>query len=425
MIAMDEHFLHYIWKYQKFNISPLFLTNGQSLRVFYPGNYNEDSGPDFEEARIKIDNIEWAGQVEIHIKSSDWYNHQHEKNTAYNNVILHVVWKHDKEVTIHDQAIPTLELNGIVNPLLIDKYQKHTQVKEEILCGYQLQSIGSITLNSMLDRVLVERLEEKANRIKSLLASCKNDWEEITYRSIAANFGFSTNKEAFTRLSQILPHKVLRKVLHQQKQTEALLFGMAGFLENPQDEYQSELRTEFEFLQKKYELNDPMVTAQWKFGKMRPANFPTVRIAQFACLLHTHPQLFAVLIETDNIKTLKKKIRTPVGDYWQSHYDFNKINKRKTEMIGITSFENLLINTVAPLLAAYSSYTANQVYMDRAIALLESLSPESNRVTRKWETQNIEIKNAFESQAFIHLFKHYCQKRKCLQCNVGVELLNK
>ncbi|MEQ9302353.1 MAG: DUF2851 family protein, partial [Marinoscillum sp.] len=278
---------------------------------------------------------------------------------------------------------------------------------------------------SMLDRVLVERLNEKSDRILAELKTIKDDWQEVTYRTITANFGFSTNKEAFVRLTEVLPLSRLKKVLHDSFKTEALMFGQAGFLEKIQDDYQRSLKTEFDFLSKKFQLLDPLVKAQWKFGKLRPANFPTVRLAQLSALLHHNPQLFSLLIHTEDLKELKKILSVSVSGYWQLHYDFKKESKRPIETMGANSFESLLINSVAPILSAYSKYTGEQKFMDRAVELLESLKPERNRFTKKWDNLIDTSKNAFDSQAQIQLFKNYCLKRRCLQCNIGVDILNK
>ena len=421
---MDEQFLHFIWKYQKFANNTV-LTNGQELKVFYPGNHNHDSGPDFEEARIKIGFIEWAGQVEIHINSSDWIHHNHSSDKAYENVILHVVWNHDKEIVVNRETLPTLELKHLVNLSLVEKYRQHIKSVDEILCANQLKSILSLTVSSMLDRVLVERLNEKSDQILTYLKEVKNDWEQVTFKTLNTNFGFATNKEAFNRLTEVLPFSVLKKALQNITTTEALIFGQAGFLEEVQDEYQQKLNEEFSFHQKKFNLIAPLSKVQWKFGKLRPANFPTVRLAQLASLFHHHPQLFSTLIHTENPKELKKKLLVPVSDYWRNHYDFNKKKKRTMETMGASSFNGLLINTVAPLLAAYSRYTDEQKYMDRAIELLESLDPESNRFTKKWDGLIESSKTAFDSQAQIQLYKQYCLKRRCLKCNIGVEILNK
>ncbi|MEP1033568.1 DUF2851 family protein [Ekhidna sp.] len=420
---MDEQFLHYIWKYQKFESGQLQLSNAQFLKVFYPGNHNHDSGPDFEEARVKIDTIEWAGQVEIHINSSDWLHHNHQHDPSYKTVILHVVWNHDKEIKIDDEVIPTLELKKLVDPGLFKKYHQHIKSTDEILCASQIATLSSLQINSMLDRALIERLDEKSSVILSNLKNHTNDWENVTYRTIAVNFGFSTNKESFLRLTEILPFGVLKKVLHNRKSTEALLFGQSGFLEESSDHYQKELKSEFEFLRKKFLLNEPLLKSHWKYGKLRPANFPSVRISQLSALLHSRPQLFTFLIKTSHIEDIKNKLLVDVGAYWQLHYDFGKARKKTTLKMGENSFQNLLINSVAPILVAYSKFTDEQRYMDRAVEILESVAAESNRITKKWDPLGIKSKSAFDSQALIQLHENYCQRRKCLQCNIGVEIL--
>ncbi|WP_370089526.1 DUF2851 family protein [Ekhidna sp.] len=421
---MDEQFLHFIWKYQKFVNNPV-LTNGQELKIFYPGNHNHDSGPDFEEARIKIGSMEWAGQVEVHINSSDWIHHNHSSDKAYENAILHVVWNHDKEIVVKGETLPTLELKHLVDLALVEKYKRHIKSVDEILCSSQLRSISPLTISGMLDRVLVERLNEKSDQILTNLKKSKNDWEEVTFKTLTTNFGFATNKEAFNRLTQVLPFSVLKKGLQNITTTEALIFGQAGFLEQAQDEYQQKLKEEFSFYTKKFNLKTPLSKVQWKFGKLRPANFPTVRLAQLASLFHHHPQLFSTLIHSEDSKELKKKLLVTVSDYWQNHYDFNKKRRRPIETMGTSSFNGLLINTVVPLLDAYSRYTDEQKYMDRAIELLESLDPESNRFTKKWDGLIESSQTAFDSQAQIQLYKQYCLKRRCLKCNIGVEILNR
>ena len=422
---MDEQFLHYIWKYQKFSNLPVQTTGGQDLFIFHTGNHNQDSGPDFEEARIKIGTIEWAGHVEVHINSSDWARHNHQKDAAYDNVILHVVWNHDKEVTVDGQPIPTLELKTYVDLELLNKYKRHIHAVDEIPCSSQLPGTHPLTIGGMLDRAMIDRLESKADRILKNLTKTNNDWEEVTYCTLASNFGFSTNKAAFVRLTELLPFSKLKKALQSEKSTEALLFGQAGFLEEIQDAYQQSLREEYSHLRQKFQLDDPLVKPQWKFGKLRPANFPTVRIAQLSSLLHRHPKLFSLLIETRDPQALKKELLVRVSDYWQEHYEFGKPRKTAASSMGISSFENLLINSVAPLLAAYSTYTANQDFMDRAVELLETLAPEHNRITKKWEMAGVKPKSAFDSQALIGLFNGYCKRRRCLRCNIGVEILAK
>lgn len=421
---MNEDLLHYIWKYQKFNPSELSLIDKRKLHVFHPGHHNQDSGPDFEEARLKIANIEWAGQVEIHINTSDWLHHGHQHDPAYGNIILHVVWNHDKEITNNNnEVLPTLELKKLIDPTLLEKYQQHLSIKDEILCSSHLKTISSITVNGMMDRTLVERLNEKSVVILAQLAENKHDWEAVTYQTLAKNFGFSVNKEAFEQLSKILPFSVLKKVLHSEKQTEALVFGQAGFLNDQKDDHQQTLWKEYYFLHQKFQLPEPLSKAQWKFGRMRPPNFPTVRLAQFAALLHHQPKLFTLLTQTESIKKLKKELEVSTSNYWQSHYDFGKEASKPIAM-GNTSFENILINTVVPLLSAYAKHTDNQQYMDRSISLLESLSFEKNRITKKWQEKGVSKSKAFDSQALLQLFNKYCQHRKCLNCNIGTAIIS-
>ncbi len=420
---MDEQFLHYIWKYQLFENS--LLVNNQELTVFYQGDYNLDSGPDFKEARIKVDSIEWAGQVEIHMKSSDWFHHKHNTDSAYDNVVLHVVWQHDQEVEVNGSTIPTLELKNKIDPELINRYKNHLRSKTDILCQTQLSGLNPMKISGMIDRASVERLEEKADQILKGLKDNQNDWEEIVYKTIAANFGFSTNKDAFIRLTEILPFHKLKKNLQNLLSTEALLFGQAGFLETANEVYRDELKKEYTYLHGKHQLQEPMISVQWKFGKLRPQNFPTVRLSQFASLLHNHPKLFSLLIETENVKTLKALFKVNTSDYWQSHYDFEKERKQKAVGMGEKSVEIILLNSVSPILAAFAKFTGEQRFMDRAISLLESIHFEDNRITRKFDQLFFPSKSAFDSQALIHLYKNYCSRKKCLQCNIGVNLISK
>lgn len=422
---MDELFLHYIWKYQKFDSLPLKLSDGQDLCVFYPGNHNQDSGPDFEEARIKIDNIEWAGQVEIHIRSSDWIRHNHQTDKAYESVILHVVWKYDKPIHVNGAPIPTLELSSYVDPILINKYERYVRSNDQILCNSQIKNVTQLKVIGMMDRVLIERLNEKSLRILKVLKEHSNDWEFITYTTVATNFGFSTNKDAFARLAELLPFHKLKKSLQSRLSTEALLFGQSGFLDDVVDPYQRSLKDEYVFQTKKLRLGPPLSRAQWKFGKLRPANFPSVRIAQLASVLHHNPKLFIFLIETKNIKELKNQLQVRTSEYWKSHYDFGKPSKNRDSKIGTSSLDNILINSVAPLLAAYSTYVGDHSFLAQAVEMLESIAPESNRITKKWDHMGIKPKSAFDSQALIQLYQSYCQQRKCLLCNIGVEILNK
>ena len=420
---MDEYFLHYIWKHQKFTSNHLKLKDDQTLLVFQQGYHNQDSGPDFEEARIKIGAIEWVGSIEIHIKSSDWINHQHSSNTAYHNVVLHVVWEHDQEIVVNGDVLPTLELKNIVNPELVLKYKNYLSSKSTFICETQISAAPKITYHTMLSRVMVERLEEKAEKVLQSLRENKNNWEETTYKTLAQNFGFSTNKTAFEKLAQRLPFEILKKHLHDELKTQALVFGQAGFLEDPQDDYQSRLKQEYEFLKTKFDLHAPLSRSEWKFGKMRPANFPSVRLAQFASVLLNNPNLFSKVVSITKPKNLIEELSFEYHAYWKTHYDFGKKKKLLAKKPGSSTLDGILINTITPILAAYSKHVDDQKYIDNALAILESLKSETNRYTKDWIKLGLKPSSAFESQAQIQLIKNYCAKRRCLACNIGVYLL--
>ncbi|MEP5614162.1 MAG: DUF2851 family protein [Cyclobacteriaceae bacterium] len=420
---MDERFLHHIWKYQKLH-GKLQTIDGQELSVLNQGNHNHNSGPDFEEGRIKLGTIEWAGKIEIHIKSSDWMAHKHHHDKAYDSVILHVVWKHDQDVCINNEPIPTLELCGLVNQDEYEKYLSLIDQRKDILCQEQLSSVSPLTFTNQLDRMMIERLEQKAIEILDLSESENADWESVTYISLAKNFGFAVNKEPFHTLALSLPYKVLAKNLDGLC-VEALVFGQAGFLNEEGDDYQQELQREYNFLKRKYKLTCRLEKQMWKFGRMRPSNFPTVRLAQFAALVRKNRHLFSTLIEIENPKDVVMQLNFDVSDYWLLHYDFGKPRKKAGGNLGNSTAENLIINTIAPLFAAYSKCTGDQSYMDKALKILEALSPESNQITKKWTTIDQEIKNAFDSQSLIGLYKNYCSEKKCLECGIGLEILNR
>lgn len=422
---MEERFLHYIWKFQKFSKSELSTTSGQVVVVFNQGNHNHNSGPDFEEARIKVGEVEWAGSVEIHINSSDWTRHNHHHDKAYNNVILHVVWKDDKPLQQGGELIPTIELNRLVDLRYFEEYQRFISQNKEILCVDQLQAISDINFSSTLDRMLAERLEQKSQLVNDLQRENNQDWESTTYQSLAKNFGFSTNSDCFLLLARSLPKKVISKYHGITKSTEALIFGQAGFLEQATDPYQIELQAEYQYLKNKHQLQLKVSKEMWKFGRMRPANFPTIRLAQFSGLLCNNQNLFSSLIEIEKQEELIKKFQVDVSDYWLKHYDFGKEKKKPSANLGQSTQENILINTIAPLLASYSKYTGDQQYMDRAIKLLEHLNAETNTITKKWEVVGKKAKTAFDSQAMIGLYKNYCTKKNCLNCSIGIEILGR
>jgi hypothetical protein len=422
---MNEDFLHYLWQYQKFDKNELKTISGEPLTVLKTGIHNINSGPDFLEARIRIGSIDWVGNIEIHVKSSDWYRHNHDKDQAYNNVILHVVWSHDKLVLDQKgKEIPTLELQGLTPLVLRQRYKSLIESQTLIPCQNHFFQIEAINKLSMRERALMHRLERKSQELLSLLERNKGDWDETAFQLLTRNFGFKLNNEAFFRLAGLLPFRLLKKYENKLFQTEALFFGVAGFLEETPDDYSVQLRREFSFLSAKYMLSDKVMSAnEWKFMRTRPSNFPTVRLAQLSALIAQNSGIFAALTEIDSVNTLENFLRTPTSAYWEKHYTFGKESKKMMQGLGEFSAQNLIVNTVTPLLAAYAKYTGNDVYMDRAVSLLETIPAEKNKITALWETLNFPVKTMADSQGSIELYNESCLKRKCLSCGIGVAIL--
>lgn len=422
---MQESFLHYIWRYQYFDKRDLITTDGQPIDILYPGHYNTDAGPDFKEAKVKIGNLEWLGSVEIHLKSSDWNAHKHQNDLAYNNTILHVVWESDGDIQREDNSIlPTLQLKDRVDPALLNKYNKLiNHPATYISCENQWRNVANITKLSMLDKMAMERLDEKSAVVLSLLENNKGDWEEAAYQLLLKNFGFKINSEPFLTLAKSIPFKIIKKHAQDLNQIEALLFGMAGFLDEPDDERSLKLAKEFVYLKQKYHLDQKLHKFQWKYLRLRPANFPTVRIAQIASILYQQPSVFELLVKTDDLKKLSSWLKSKPSPYWEEHHSFGKQSKSKYKGLGTSSVESLLINTAVALKVAYGKQIDNQDFIDKAVELLEQLKPEKNNITEKWKAVGLDIKSAFDSQASIQLHNNYCKKKRCLNCNIGTSLI--
>ncbi len=423
---MSESFLHYLWQFQYFSKNDLRTTQGEAIVVFHPGFKNTHAGPDFYQSRIKIGELEWVGSTEIHIDSSSWQSHKHHVDEAYENVVLHVVWSDDKPVKrIDGSLIPTLELKARVDDVLQLTYKKLVNSPEEIPCASSFQQVSDITKLSMLDRALSERLESKALAVNQILTRNNNDWEETAYQLLAKNFGFHVNADPFLQLAQNLPYKTIMKHSDKLIQIEALLFGQAGFLEKSEDdEYINTLKREYDLLSRKYNLNESRLNkAQWKFLRLRPANFPTIRLAQFANLLFRHKNLFSNLVDSAFDIKWKTFFTLQQSDYWLRHYQFNKQTEEEIPVFGKMSMDNLVINSLIPLLVAYGKSKDDQMLVDRAIAILQHVKSEANKITRTWASLQLKSKNAFDSQAMIELHNNFCLKRRCLDCMIGASLI--
>lgn len=424
---MQEAFLHFVWQYQYFEKSNLTTTESAVVNIIKTGSLNTNAGPDFLEAQVSIDGINWNGSVEIHLKSSDWDLHKHQNDAAYQNVVLHVVWQHDKEVKRSDGThIPTITLEGLVDKQLHNDYNRLIKNPTEIPCSDRISEVEEVVKLSMIDKAVTNRLYDKAQKVLDLQYENNTDWNETTYQLLTSNFGFKINTEAFMELGKSLPLMTLLKHRDNIMQMEALLFGQAGFLEEEiGDEYFHTLKKEYEFLKHKYQLDQRLNQFRWKFLRLRPANFPTVRIAQLATLLYKIGNLFDALTGNGSVDKLTNILGVKQSEYWLVHYNFGKKASRKMTGFGKSSGHNIIINTVIPLLVAYSRQVDDQLFMDRALSLLGQLPPENNVIIRNWKNLGMNPKSAFDTQALLQLNNNYCLKRKCLNCNIGVALIRR
>ncbi|HTB06753.1 MAG TPA: DUF2851 family protein [Bacteroidia bacterium] len=421
---MTEEFLHYIWKHALFDRANLKTTENKKIEFIQAGLHNFDSGPDFLNAQLRIDNTLWAGNVEIHIHSSDWNNHKHQYDKAYGNVILHVVWEHDQQISLPGgYTVQTLELKDIVTPAIHSKYEELKSSSKRIPCENEIDKVSELNLNAWLDRLIIERLERKTGLITTKLEDNINDWEETFYQVILRNLGNPINTEPFERFAQALPYRIIAKHRPNVMEIEALLLGQAGLLEgNFKDEYVQKLQQEYKHLQNKYTLK-PITKAEWKFMRIRPPHFPSFRLAQMAAILSQHGRLFRQVMEAENIKDIVKIFSVKPSGYWQTHYRPDKESPKTEGVMGKGTIEMLIINAIAPLLFIYGKNTGNEDASEKALDLLHKLKAESNTIIAKWETLGIHTSDAYDSQALLQLRKEYCDKRRCIQCAIGHQLM--
>ena len=421
-----EDFLHYIWKFRLFDRINLQTTTGEELEVYSAGLHNSDAGPDFHNARLRIGTTVWAGNVELHISSSDWKKHNHSFDNAYNNVILHVVYRDDEPLILSDgRTVPTLELHSRISPDLYNRYHQLVFGQQQIIpCEGSIQTVDEMTIKNWLTRVLIERLEKRAAHVIAALDNNRGDWEETFYQFLAANFGFKTNALPFELLAKSLPQQILAKHKNNPEQIEALIFGQAGFLvDDLADEYPKRLKHEYLFLQKKYKLV-PVEKHLWKFMRMRPQNFPTVRLAQFSALIVQSNHLFSKVLDIRDVTGLRKLFTDiKVDEYWNDHYRFDTASKPLPKNLGQSSIDILLLNTFTLFLFSYGQHNKLEYYVSRSLKLLENLPAEQNSITAAFAELNVKAQSAFESQALIELKNNYCNYKKCLHCGIGNKIL--
>ena len=415
---MKEDFLYYLWENRLLKGS-LTTDQGKTVEIIHPGYRNNDSGPDFLESKIQIGNELWAGHVEIHIKSSDWDRHGHQHDKAYRNVVLHVVYEYDTPVN----DIPVLELKGRFNPLLYDRYEQIMASQRWIPCERHLNQVQAFTRNAWLERMAVERLEEKTRNIQKQLQLNQFDWEDTLYRLLMRYFGMKVNNEAFETLASILPFKTLLKHADHLEQVEAMLLGCAGFLNHPFEEaYPLLLQREFKVMQAKFGLL-AMPEERWKFMRMRPINFPTVRLAQLAQMVYQHGCLFSKIKSAETAGEIKALYNVKASTYWDTHYRLGFEGSAKPKHLGESIADVLIINAVVPLLFCYGKFHKDECCCVKAFRFLEEIDAEDNTVVRHFTALGMIADNAMQSQALLHLYNHYCRRKRCLECCIGNILL--
>lgn len=421
---MKESVLHFVWQYKLFPAEGLRSAGGELIKVIDTGFPNRNAGPDFFNAKIQIGDTVWAGNVEIHTASSEWCKHNHHKDKAYDSVVLHVVADVDAEVSRADgQLIPQLLLP--VPEAFLACYNELMEQKKWIACADKIASVAPVYIQSWKNALLTERLGQRTGAIKALLEDSNSHWEEAFYIILARSFGFSVNSDPFEQLARSLPLAVLAKHRDNLLQLEALLYGQAGLLpEKSIDEYTAGLIKEYKFLSLKYGLKKVVNASQWKLLRLRPSNFPYIRIAQFADLIHSSSKLFSKILETESIAEMRDFFNCKASAYWDVHYSFSgEPGRKRVKAIGRQAVDTILINTVIPFVFSYGFARDNEDLQDRALHLLEGIEAEHNHIIEGWNALGLGCKSAYDSQALLQLKKHYCDKKDCLRCRIGHKVL--
>lgn len=419
-----EDLFQFIWQQGLFDHHALRTTDGRAVEVVKAGRIQVDSGPDLTDAQVRIDGQLWAGTVEVHLRSSDWNAHGHERDAAYENVVLHVVFEHDAEVRMRNGASPpTVELHSRVSSDSISLYRSLMRGQGFVPCASQIAQVDKARIGAWLERVLVERLQRKAREVETLYAKLNHDPAETLYHLLARAFGLKVNAEPFGMLAHALPLKVILKYRDDALRTEALLFGQAGLLQvDFVEQYPRELQQEHALLARMHGLHPAPVTA-WKFNRMRPVNFPTVRIAQFAQLLMRCDGDLGVLLSTDSAEELFDRLDVEAGAYWRTHYRFDAQSASRPKRLGRAGAQHLMINAIVPGLFALGRLQGRDEMEERALRLLEQLPAERNQLLASWADLGLVADSAARGQALIELKNLYCARRRCLSCTIGNQLL--
>ncbi len=447
---MREDFLHFLWRTRQFDATNLTTTDGESIEILDFGAYNAlDAGADFQNVKLRIGDWTWFGSVEMHLKSSDWLAHGHQKDAAFGSVVLHVVFENDVEVRRNaayteepvppsregyknlkivteseTPKIPCLELKNRIPEGIFKKYWAIMHNAHWIPCQTHFHQVSDLTKHKWLERLAVERLERKSTAIQTALERNKDDWEETFWQFTARYFGSKVNAEPMEMLACSLPHRILAKHKNQLFQLEALLFGQAGFLEKTfADDYLIRLKKEYQFLKTKHNLGDAVPLAAWKFGRLRPPSFPTIRLAQLAALIHRSLHLFSKVIDNQQVEKLSELFEVEVSDYWREHFVFDTPSVSSPKRLGSDAIDVILINNVAPFLYIYGKLRGDESLKDSSLLLLEKVKPEKNTIIEGWKDLGFTAQTAADSQALIQLKTTYFYAKRCAYCAIGNTIL--
>ena len=425
---MKEEFLHFLWKYSLYDQDKLLDYEGNKITVIHPGLYNRDAGPDFFNARISIAGTLWAGNVEIHTRSSHFDMHGHQNDEAFDNVILHIVAENDRKVfNSKGEELLTAELS--IDPSLHNRYISLVNNPFIIACQDEIRDFDTILFQHWLNSLVVERLQKKSEMILNIFSETGNDWEETFYRVLSRYFGFRVNTEPFEMLAMALPFRIIRKHADDRFQIESLLYGTSGMLqeglfrEAVTDQYYNDLIREYRILSCKYSIK-PLHGWIWKFSRLRPSNFPTIRISQLAGMLSVTGGLFSRLLEVTEIKQLKELFEVDASTYWDDHFVFGTVKKGNPKKTGSQATDIFLVNAVIPLLFVYGKSRGPSEYSERALSFLDQIKPEQNSIINEWAAVGIKAESAHCTQALLQLRDQYCRKRRCLDCRIGYRLVS-
>ncbi len=418
---MQEDFLHYVWQYQKFNNFFLQTICSRAVEILAVGFLNTNSGPDFLNSRLVIDNQEWFGAVEIHLKASDWYKHGHHKNKSYDIVILHVVWEND--IDVYDRyynKLPTLELKNIVIENLQTNYKKILSSKKRINCEDQILFVDDFSLSFWKDKLLLDRLKKKTINFHKRLVNLNNDWEALTYQILLENFGLTINSSQFNLLSKNMPYSLFKKECNNQFNLEAMLYGQTNLLNKKiEDEYYISLQKEYLYLKQKYKLNHSLV--QLKFFRLRPVSFPTIRLSQFSVLYYQQKNVFSKLIEAKNITEIYNIFNVCTSEYWNNHYVFGKISVVNKKHLSKSFVNSIIVNTIIPLKYAYFRGVGFDI-LEELLDFYDTINYEKNTITKEFKEIGLKVRSAKDSQFLIELYNGYCSQNRCLHCEIGNKL---